>query len=89
MDSSESKSVKLLVIGCGSRGECYASYALQYPQRARVVGLAEPRKFSRNKFINLYKHTIEDDKIFNDWYDIIKLPERIADCVIIALPGKN
>ena len=35
--------ITLLVIGAGQRGQCYADYARLHPDRARVVGVAEPR----------------------------------------------
>lgn len=85
--NSQFNPISLLVIGCGSRGECYASFAIKYPHKAKVIGLAEPRAFSRNKFLKQYEETIQLDKVFKDWTDIVKLPERIADCVLITLPG--
>ena len=38
--------ITLLIIGAGSRGKTYAAYALEHPDLARVVGVAEPREFS-------------------------------------------
>ena len=83
---SEFKGVTILVIGCGSRGEVYASYALKYPNRARVIGLAEPRPFSRQRFVQIHQSTIHSDKIFQNWFEIKR---KLADCVIIALPDKE
>ena len=37
MNQNSSKCIDILIIGCGSRGENYASYALKHPDRARVV----------------------------------------------------
>lgn len=79
--------VSILVVGCGNRGEVYASYALKHSDRAKVVAIAEPRIHLRKKIIEI--HQIADDRnIFNDWKDVIKLNERIANCAIIALPDK-
>ena len=80
--------VDVLVIGCGSRGEVYASYALKHPDRARVVGVAEPRVYSRKKLARIHEATVDTNKIFSDWNDIIKSEEKLAHCVIIALPDK-
>lgn len=80
--------ITLLIVGCGSRGECYASFSIKYPQKAKVIAIAEPRTFPRNKFLKQYQETIRSDFVFKDWTDIIKLPYKIADCVVIALPGK-
>lgn len=88
MSFDRQKIVSILVIGCGNRGEVYASYSLKHPDRAKIVGVAEPRVHTRNKFIKIHESTIEKDKIFSDWREIVKLDEKIADCVIIGLPDK-
>ncbi len=36
--------VTLLIIGAGGRGFDYANHVRQDPQRAKVVGVAEPRE---------------------------------------------
>jgi len=51
------------------------------------IGVAEPRAFPRKSLVNSYKETIHEDKIFSDFRDILKIEHKIADCVIIALPG--
>ncbi len=35
------KKIKMAVVGCGDRGNVYASYALQYPQEAEVVAVVD------------------------------------------------
>ena len=87
-NQEQPSSITLLIVGCGSRGECYASFAIKYPQKAKVIAIAEPRAFPRNKFLKQYEQTIQTEFVFKDWTDIIKLPNKIADCVVIALPGK-
>ena len=55
IDGPASKQVKVLVIGCGQRGQNYAAFALDFPSRLRVVGVAEPlshrRKMMQNRLI--------------------------------------
>ncbi|CAF1024924.1 unnamed protein product [Brachionus calyciflorus] len=80
-------SITILIVGCGSRGEVYASYALKHPDRARVIGIAEPRVHLRKKFQKIH-NLINEELIFSDWRDVIDLETRISDCVIIALPDK-
>ena len=41
------KPVTVVIIGAGSRGTTYARYAAEYPEKAKVVGVAEPREFHR------------------------------------------
>jgi predicted dehydrogenase len=81
--------VKIIIIGCGSRGEVYASYALKYPKRACVVGIADPRAHARQKFMHIYGNTIEKDKVFSDWKEAVEDSRcSLADMAIIALPDK-
>lgn len=79
--------VSILVVGCGNRGEVYASYALKHPDRAKVVAIAEPRVHLRKKLKDIHNLT-DDRQIFTDWHLVIELNERVADCAIIALPDK-
>ena len=55
IDGPALKQVKVLVIGCGQRGQNYAAFALDFPSRLRVVGVAEPlshrRKMMQNRLI--------------------------------------
>jgi predicted dehydrogenase len=75
-------------LGFGNRGQVYASYALKHPDRARVVGFAEPRAHLRNKYLNLYEDTVDSTLIFSDWLDFVKLNRRVASAVVIALPDR-
>lgn len=73
--------VSLIIVGAGSRGMRYASYALENPDKAKVVGVAEPRKYYRTKIAD--EHNISTENIFNDWRELAK-KVRFADAVIIA-----
>jgi predicted dehydrogenase len=81
------QAIRLIIAGCGNRGEIYASYALHQPQRARVVGVCELRPSTRSRLVEIHKHTIESDKLFADWRSISR--PGLADSVIIALPDKE
>jgi hypothetical protein len=35
--------VTLLVVGAGNRGFVYSQYALENPEKCKVIGVAEPR----------------------------------------------
>jgi predicted dehydrogenase len=73
--------VKLLVIGAGSRGTCYGKYAVEHPELARVVGVAEPRDFYRTRMVET--HRISPEHVATDWRQLVDLP-KFADAVIIA-----
>ncbi|MFW9786186.1 MAG: Gfo/Idh/MocA family protein, partial [Candidatus Thorarchaeota archaeon] len=75
------KPVELIIAGAGDRGFVYASYAKTYPKRAKVVGVAEPRDFYREKMVK--EHNIPEENVFTDWKDMAK-KQKFADAVIIS-----
>lgn len=75
--------VKLVILGAGSRGARYASYAALHPDRARIVGVAEPRRYYRENLAN--GHFIPHDYVKEDWRQLADLP-KFADAVVIATP---
>src|SRR5690242_10614337 len=76
------KPVELLIIGAGSRGAIYAGYAIDYPDAARVVGVAEPRSFHRQQMAE--RHSISPENVVEDWRQFLEHP-KFADAVVIAL----
>ncbi len=75
------KQVRLIIVGAGDRGNVYASYAKEHPKRAKVVGVAEPRDFYRDKMMKEYD--IPEVSAFKDWKELEK-EEKFADAVIIT-----
>jgi predicted dehydrogenase len=78
-------SVKILVVGAGSRGTAYADYVHEHSHDATIVGVAEPRKHLREAMAQ--KHNIPRGNVFRDWKQVIEI-DRIADAVIIATNDK-
>lgn len=78
-----SEPLKLIVIGCGSRGTGYSKFVEEYPERAKIVAVAEPREFYRNRIAD--KHNIPEEYRFRTWEDVAKLP-KFADAVMICTP---
>ncbi len=72
---------KIVIIGAGSRGSGYATYAEQFPDRMQVVGVAEPRDAYRERQVKT--HNIPAEHVFTDWVQAAAQP-RFADAVIIA-----
>ncbi|XP_072012280.1 putative oxidoreductase YteT isoform X2 [Engystomops pustulosus] len=79
------KCVTVLIVGAGSRGMCYTYYAVHYPRRMKIVGVADPRSCTREVLKKM--HHIDEDKFFDDWREAVKL-EKFADAVIIATPDR-
>jgi len=75
------KPVELIVIGAGSRGTTYSSFASLHPEKVKVEGVAEPREFYRNNLIN--KFNIIPQNVFTDWKEVAN-KKKFADAVVIA-----
>ncbi|MEU1312279.1 Gfo/Idh/MocA family oxidoreductase [Streptomyces cinnamoneus] len=73
--------VSLLVIGAGDRGTGYATWALGHPDRATVVGVAEPRAVRRARLAEA--HGIAPGNAVSDWKELAARG-RIADAVLIC-----
>lgn len=73
--------IELIVIGAGCRGNNYADYALTHPNDAKIVGVAEPRKYYRKMMQN--KHLIKNEMCFKDWRELLSY-DKLADGVIIS-----
>ncbi len=73
--------IKILSIAAGSRGSGYATYANQHPDRAQIIGVAEPRDHYRQQMVGNYD--IPAANTFTDWREAAKR-DKFADAVIIA-----
>ena len=79
------KKLDLLIVGAGQRGQAYAQYALEHPERAVVRAVAEPREFQRQQMARQYG--ISSDHLFGDWKEPAS-KKRMADAVVIATQDK-
>ncbi|MHA2163397.1 MAG: Gfo/Idh/MocA family protein [Candidatus Thorarchaeota archaeon] len=73
--------VCIVIVGAGDRGTVYSKYAIEHPERAQVVGVAEPIAIQRQRMVE--KHGIPEENVFSDWKGIAE-KGRIADAAIIA-----
>ena len=78
--------VTLAVLGTGSRGWAYAAYAERWPERARVVAVADPRTGRREEFADRFG--VPAAGRYGDWREVTAAG-RIADAVIIATPDRE
>ncbi|CAK7205265.1 hypothetical protein SEUCBS139899_008032 [Sporothrix eucalyptigena] len=76
------KPVTIAIIGAGHRGRTYASYALDCPELAKVVAVAEPSRHRRAAMAS--KHNVALTMQFSNWKDMIA-HGKVADCVVIAV----
>lgn len=77
----ENKQLKVIVIGAGSRGIIYSDIMFNFPEKFKVVGVAEPIDDRRNYLKE--KHGIPEENCFTSWEDILAVP-KFADIAIVA-----
>ncbi len=77
------KAVTAITLGAGNRGNVYGNYATQYPKELNIVGVAEPIKIRKKRYMK--KHDIKKKHSFKTWEDVFKVP-KFADAIIITTP---
>jgi predicted dehydrogenase len=77
------KPVTCIVLGAGARGNVYASYASKYPEEMKIVGVAEPIPYRRQRFSEKYNIPVE--RQWTTWEHALQVP-KFADAVIITMP---
>ena len=75
------KQVSLLIVGCGARGKGYGKYALEFPERAKVVAIAEPNPERRKDVGDA--HNVPAELRFCSWEEAAHHP-RLADAALIC-----
>ena len=85
-DGPPSHKVTVVIVGCGQRGQNYAAFALDFPSRMEVVGIAEPVSHRRKMMEKLYN--IPEDRSVKDWREMTH-GEKLADAVIICTQDKD
>jgi predicted dehydrogenase len=73
--------VSVVIVGAGERGAGYARWIRSHPDRALVVGVAEPREVRRARLAA--EHGIPAQNAAADWTDLADRA-RFADAVLIC-----
>lgn len=76
--------IRVAVVGCGSRGRTYATYALEHPERMRVVALAEPDRRRRGTMAAAHGLSPDDALVADDWRKWTDAELAGVDAVIIS-----
>ena len=76
-----SNPVRLAVIGAGSRGHGYARFAATFPERLKIVAVADPDDFRRNRLKDEYQ--IPEENCFRSWEEFCAKP-KMCDAVAIC-----
>ena len=68
------KPVSYIIVGAGNRGQGYAGFAAEFPERAQVLGVAEPRAFQRGRLVDQH----HPEHVFLDWREAALFTDRSA-----------
>ncbi|MCF6270845.1 MAG: Gfo/Idh/MocA family oxidoreductase [Melioribacteraceae bacterium] len=75
------KPLTAIVIGAGNRGNAYPLYSKEYPEQLKIVGVAEPIGFKRERFAE--KYNIPKGNIYTTWKHAMQ-KAKFADIMIIT-----
>ena len=75
------KKLTAIVVGYGSRGSAYASFAMKNPDQLQIVAVADPNPIRQQTAMQ--RHGLTEEKIYNSWENIVQLP-RMADFAIVG-----
>jgi predicted dehydrogenase len=78
--------VTMAVLGTGARGSVYAGFAERFPDRARVVAVADPRADRRDALASQF--AVPAGQRFRDWRELAERP-RLADAVLVTTPDRE
>lgn len=75
--------IRMVILGAGDRGRTYASYALAYPDRVKVVGVADINPAAREAVAKA--HNLPPEAVWGDWSEAIAAnPE--CDAMTVTMP---
>lgn len=77
------KPITVVVVGAGSRGKVYSSYAAKYPDLVKIVGVSDINPDRRQTFAK--KYGIPEERQFGHYDEILSVP-KFADAMVIATP---
>lgn len=80
------KRVKLVIVGCGSRGDGFSQWVADHPEEAEVVAISEPRERQRN--VLAQRHHLPEEHCFPNWESLVQTP-KMADAAINATPDRE
>ncbi|MGI6356429.1 MAG: Gfo/Idh/MocA family oxidoreductase [Lentisphaerae bacterium] len=75
------KAKRLVIAGCGSRGRGYARFAEEYPERAQIVAIAEPRDYYRDLIGDRYG--VPAERRYRCWTELAAQP-CLGDAALVC-----
>ncbi len=79
------KPITAVSIAVGDRGTIYGQFALKFPQKLKIIAVAEPNETRRENYARIHK--ISSNHCFSDWKELLN-SKQIAKIAIIATPDQ-
>lgn len=74
------KPTTAIIVGAGHRSHLYSLYALENPDRFKIVGVADPNPFRRKEAAERYGFA--EDMCFESAEALAAVGKKLADCII-------
>ncbi len=75
--------ITAIILGYGGRGGYYGSIVQQIPDDWKVVGVAEPIDYRRERAVSL--HQLSPEVVFDTWEKVFNRP-KFADVIVVSTP---
>ncbi len=72
--------IRMVVLGAGDRGRTYAAYAKAYPERVKIVGVADINPIAAQAMAKM--HDIPAEAVWGDWSEAVAAR---PDCDVMAI----
>ena len=79
----ERDAITMVILGAGDRGRTYAAYAAAYPQKVKVVGVADINPAARAAVAQA--HGLGPEAQWGDWSEAVAAKPK-CDVMVIAMP---
>ena len=73
--------VTAVILGAGSRGSVYSSYAIAHPEELQIIAVAEPKPDRRNILADSLN--LPESSRYSSWEELLEQP-RMADCAFVC-----
>ena len=84
LEAVTERPVRVIVIGCGNRGNVYARYAKMYPKAMQVVGVSDILDHRKNRLGDA--HGVAPEMRFGHFREVFASGKKLADVVVISTP---
>lgn len=75
--------IRIVILGAGDRGRTYASYAKAYPDKVKIVGVADINPAAREAVA--HDHALPPEAVWGDWSEAVAA-KPVCDVMTVTMP---